>query len=81
MKKNYNSIIVRTWVVSMISYFIGCAIWFGASYWMAKSFGLYWGFMLLAPLMGFIIASPIILRQENIRKHFERKLEKEKAHN
>lgn len=80
MKKNYSAIIIRTWIISMVSYFIGSSIWFAGAYWMAETFGLYWGFMLLAPLMGFLIAAPIILRQENIRRHFECKLEKEKAH-
>ena len=78
--KKYNAIIIRTWIISIVSYFAGGAIWLGASYWMVETFNLYWGFMLLAPMMGFIIAAPIIIRQENIRKHFERKLEKEKVH-
>lgn len=80
MKKNYNGVIVRTWIISIISYFIGGAIYLAGSWYLVENFNLYWGVMLLAPLMGFIISAPILLRQENIRHHFERKLEKEKAH-
>ena len=82
MKKNYNAnaIIIRSWIISFISYFIGGAIYLFASWYCVENFHLYWGLMLLAPLMGFIISAPILLRQENIRHHFERKLEKEKAH-
>lgn len=80
MKKNYNAIIIRTWIISFIGYFISSAIYLFGSWYCVEHFDLYWGFMLLAPLAGFIIGAPVILRQENIRQHFERKLEKEKAH-
>lgn len=79
MKKNYNAVIVRTWIISIIAYFIGGAIYLAGSLYLVENFNLYWGFMILAPLMGFIIGGPVILRQENIRHHFECKLEKEKA--
>ena len=77
MKKNYEKKIRNAWIISFVSYFIGCLIYSLIAMLLINVSGLYWGLILLAPLVGFIIAAPIIIREENIIRHFERKLKEE----
>ena len=77
MKKNYEKKIRNAWIISFVSYFIGCLIYSLIAMLLINIGGLYWGLILLAPLVGFIIAAPIIIREENIIRHFERKLKEE----
>ena len=78
MKKNAKKEIRKAWAISIISYFIAGLIYLVAAVWAVETFNIYWGFILLAPLAGFIIASPLLIREENIIQHFERVLKKEK---
>lgn len=77
MKKNYEKKIRNAWIISFVSYFIGCLIYSLIAMLLINTGGLYWGLILLAPLVGFIIAAPIIIREENIIRYFERKLKEE----
>ena len=80
MKKNANvkKEIYKAWVVSIVSYFVASSLYLIAIIAMIEKLGLYWGFIIITPLVGFILAAPILIREENIIQHFEKLLKKEK---
>lgn len=77
--KTYKARIRKAWAINMIAYFVAAALYTIGAIWAVETFDIYWGFTLLGPVAGFILAAPILLRQDNIIRHFERMIKKEKA--
>ena len=72
-KNMYRLSIFKANIISFIAYIIGAA----ASMMFLICIDAGAGFaVIFPPLLGFIVASPIILREEEISNHFKKKLRK-----
>lgn len=74
-KKDEHGRDIIYWIIAILVYAVGCAVSFGVTLVLVECFNLYWGFLLLSPLMGFIVFAPILIYQEI---YVERKYKKEK---
>lgn len=62
------------WLVAIFIYTVGCAVYFGVAILLIEFLNVYWGILVITPVMGFIIPAPLLAYQEI---YVERKYRKE----
>lgn len=74
LKKDNHGRDVIYWLLAILIYAVGCAVYFGVAILLIEFLNVYWGILLITPVMGFVIPAPLLTYQE---VYVERKYRKE----